>query len=515
MCAEASFFMVFFLFMIFLFKFIDKELTLLKSLKHFISYMVILLSVMLCTVLPKFIYTLKEGRNLEAPIRKAYESELYGLKITRLFLPVEIRNIKILNKFYEDYTSHLPQFEATEYLGIIGIIGFSMLIFIILKKVKIKNDILLFLAQLNISAVLFSTIGGFGVLFSLLITPQIRGYNRISVYIAYFSILSTCVILTKLFEVKKFNKKYYVLIFLLFLFSIFEQIPINRNDYKSLIEAYNSDKNFIMKIENIMEKDAMIFQLPYYKFPESPPINNMGDYQLFVGYLHSKSLRWSYGGYKGRKSDLWNRYISSFPLEDMIQKISIAGFKGVYIDRKAYSLEEYTILEDKLEVILNNIKIISENGNLSFISMEKYNEIQKLKYSEKEINNKKEEILNLIINFDSGFYMMENAEEMKWQWSKKESTIFIMNLSSEKKYINLKTRAYSGYGELSKLYIELDGEKYTYEISDKGTDINFNINTNGKRINTIKLYTDAKKVIAPNDLRDLYFRLENLLIEFE
>ena len=124
-------------------------------------------------------------------------------------------------------------------------------------------------------------------------------------------------------------------------------------------------------------------------------------------------------------------------------------------------------------------------------------------------------ILNLIINFDSGFYMMENAEEMKWQWSKKESTIFIMNLSSEKKSINLKTRAYSGYGELSKLYIELDGEKYTYEISDKGTDINFNINTNGKRINTIKLYTDAKKVIAPNDLRDLYFRLENLLIEFE
>ena len=111
--------------------------------------------------------------------------------------------------------------------------------------------------------------------------------------------------------------------------------------------------------------------------------------------------------------------------------------------------------------------------------------------------------------------MMENAEEMKWQWSKKESTIFIMNLSSEKKYINLKTRAYSGYGELSKLYIELDGEKYTYEISDKGTDINFNINTNGKRINTIKLYTDAKKVIAPNDLRDPYFRLENLLIEFE
>ena len=48
---------------------------------------------------------------------------------------------------------------------------------------------------------------------------------------------------------------------------------------------------------------AMVFQLPYRRFPETQPLARMADYDLMRGYLHSDDLRWSYGFMKGRPGD--------------------------------------------------------------------------------------------------------------------------------------------------------------------------------------------------------------------
>lgn len=42
--------------------------------------------------------------------------------------------------------------------------------------------------RVNLFAFLLGTVGGFGAVFSFVIRPQLRGLNRISVYIAFFSI---------------------------------------------------------------------------------------------------------------------------------------------------------------------------------------------------------------------------------------------------------------------------------------------------------------------------------------
>ena len=49
----------------------------------------------------------------------------------------------------------------------------------------------------------------------------------------------------------------------------------------------------------------MIYQLPYHGYPEGGFQNDMWDYHLLVGYLHSDKLKWSYGSVKGREGDSW------------------------------------------------------------------------------------------------------------------------------------------------------------------------------------------------------------------
>ena len=136
--------------------------------------------------------------------------------------------------------------------------------------------------------------------------------------------------------------------------------------------SYNSDKKFVENIENTLGENAMVFQLPYHEYPEGGPVNNMTDYHLFIGYLHSKTLRWSYGGIKGREASEWSKYATSLPLNEMLEYICKAGFTGLYIDARAYREDELQELKSNIYNLINTNETISENGNLIFYDLRPY-----------------------------------------------------------------------------------------------------------------------------------------------
>ena len=87
-------------------------------------------------------------------------------------------------------------------MGVLGSAGFLFLLGYLLFRPRETAPphlahpfpLLTHLSVLNLAAVLLATIGGFGSLFALLVWAQIRGYNRIIVYIAFFSIFALCLL---------------------------------------------------------------------------------------------------------------------------------------------------------------------------------------------------------------------------------------------------------------------------------------------------------------------------------
>lgn len=100
--------------------------------------------------------------------------------------------------------------------------------------------------------------------------------------------------------------------------------------------AFQNDESFISSIENRVPPGAAIYQLPYMPFPEVPPLHNLQAYDHAIGYLHSHSLKWSYGLVKGRSGDLFFRALSAQPVERQVDVIRKLGFRGVYVDRRGY-----------------------------------------------------------------------------------------------------------------------------------------------------------------------------------
>jgi len=350
-----------------------------RRIHHFITATVLVAVIsigVIANLSPSLIYQYRHGKNPMRPIRDPGHAEIWGLRITALLLPLKNHRIPKLAKIRSKYDRSIP-FNAgtTATLGIIGSVGFLILIgkLLIYRRTESDSEILSSLSILNIFAVLLGTIGGFGSIFAVRISPQIRGYDRVSIFIAFFSIFASILLLHKLSS-KINTARHYSLIynstfFLLLFMGILDQTTKDIVfPYSRLKSIYTNDSKMIQTIESVLPPRTMIYQLPYVPFPEHPPVHNMQDYELFTGYLHSKSLRWSYGAIKGRETDSWQQELSTRPLPELIEAVKTAGFGGIYLDRNGFA-DRGGELEANLTGLLGRKPLVSEDNRLVFFAL--------------------------------------------------------------------------------------------------------------------------------------------------
>ena len=141
--------------------------------------------VLLATFAPTFIYWREHGKN-DIAQRDPAEAELYGFKLTSLLLPIPGHRIAKAAEVRANYDQiTLNRNENTwSAQGILANIGFVVLLGLLLHRKPIPR-LLEGLSVLTIFGVLFGTMGGLGMLFNLLVTPQIRSQNRISIFLSF------------------------------------------------------------------------------------------------------------------------------------------------------------------------------------------------------------------------------------------------------------------------------------------------------------------------------------------
>ncbi|WIH89665.1 hypothetical protein NEI02_08110 [Brachyspira pilosicoli] len=311
--------------------------------------------------LPLLIYKKNNFINVDIP-RNFVGAEVYGTKISHLLL-----NTKLFPQYYSQ--AILVNENSTAYLGIIGIIGFIILILCLFIDSNRCDSRISLLSKLNIGAVLFTTIGGFSSLFAFFITPMLRSYNRISVYIAFVSILSFSLIIDKYFT--KRNLIFYISFVILLSFSLYDQIPNIDFNNKEKAKSFVMNKDFIKNIEMSIPEGSAVYQYPTHPMIDAyPPVNGITHYEELIGYLFSDKLKWSAKGDYGREENKWYDEVSKLDPLDFLNEISYAGFNGLYIDKRLFEDQDYiNNFQREVEAILNIKPIIHDNNNIFFYSL--------------------------------------------------------------------------------------------------------------------------------------------------
>ncbi len=331
----------------------------------------------LASLSPSLVYQYNHGRNPIFSRRPPQETESLGLKITQLLSPVDQHRVPWLASWKLDYNRTAPLINENRsatlgFLGSIGFLGLLLGLFFHPPGEQYK-EVFRNLSLLNIAAVLWATVGGFGSLFAYTLFPQFRGINRISVFIAFFALFFLVLLLETLAR-RLPQKKGSTFLFsiaasLLTFFGIWDQTtPSFIPPYSYIQKEYSSDARFFAAVESLMPNQAMVFQLPQMLFPETPAVHKIYMYQHIRGYLHSKQLRWSYGTIWGREGAQWQKWVAMKPLPEFLEILRRVGFQGLYIDTYGYPDGGNKIIET-LKVLLRTHPLESDNQRMAFFDL--------------------------------------------------------------------------------------------------------------------------------------------------
>ena len=476
---------------------------------------------LMANLLPSVLYLRQHG-DTPTVRRASIDAELYSFRLSQLLLPVTGHRIALLAKLKAAFNQR--QFinendDAT--LGMIGIFGFVFLFgWLLIRKPELgrletdgSGGLLSHLSVMNLAAILLATFGSLSALVALVVTPKIRAYNRISIFVAFFSLLTVAWLLDRFADrfVKSASRQiaFAVCVFVLLAVGVFDQTSARFvPDYQKNNAEFESDQKFMRQLQAALPREAMIFQLPFVPFPESPKIGRMFDYDHARGYLHTDGLRWSYGAMRGRDDEAWQKLLTAKPTAEMIEAVALSGFQGLYLNREGYN---DTKVESEIEAALGKPQFTSDNGRLVFFDLRTLESQLRQKYGEQFAAKREEALHPLLLVWTEGCSELEGPPETPYRWCSAIGELEITNGSAQARQVRLETEI-STENEATLWMSGLLTEELKTRKEPTAFSRTFTIPPGKHKLH---FRSDARRVLAPGDFRYLVFKLSNFKIAAE
>jgi hypothetical protein len=343
---------------------------------------------------PSLSYQSAHGKNT-AIARTPLQSDQFGLRLSNLLLPVQEDRLPFLSDVNQRYTEATATGyceQCFENLGTVGSLGFLSLCLLALVSIVGVAGAFAVRAVYRAAALgvalsfAVATIGGISSLLAFFVTSDIRGWNRMSLFIAFFSLLTIALLLDA--GARRLARRRpgtggrvlagALLAVVLVLGAVDETSSYFLPNYEKDAREWRSDATFVRQIETRMPQGAAIFELPYVPFPEgygsistsisAPNTTFDTTYELGRGYIHSKSLRWSFGAMKGRATD-WQGQLAPKPLYLSLAAAAEDGFQGLWVDPHGYATKLRKRLAPLLEKLLGVAPLLSPAHDLLFFDL--------------------------------------------------------------------------------------------------------------------------------------------------
>ena len=369
--------------------------------------------------LPAASYRGQHGTDAQVAHRIPAESELYALKLAEMVLPVPGDRIGSLARirYKYDSTTPIPSEDAQQSLGLEVSLALLWMFLLALATVAgfrggpgLRRQRQLAFAA--VSAFLIGTLGGVSALIGYLVTTQIRGWDRISIFIDFFAVAALALGVDAVRRKARGRARYAwgAGLVVLLLFGIFDQSstgvipPYAAND-----KAYGSDAKFTLAMQHVVPPGSTIFELPYVPYPENPPFNRMVDYDLARPWVHTTTgLRFSYGAMKGRPQD-WAADANGLPVPTLVDGLVAAGFSGIYVDRFGYA-DGAAALTAELRHVLGVAPIESQDDRLLFFDLRPYAATVRTRFPAGELLALRHALLYATaVAYNAGFYNDESG----------------------------------------------------------------------------------------------------------
>jgi hypothetical protein len=402
-------------------------------------------------LVPTIRYQLEHGRNSESVVRTPQQTETFSLVPVELMLPSDDHRIGFLAERKRRYIgSTLLRTEHGQSLGLVATIGLLWLVAIVLLTAvrptwRLADNVTRSSAVSTLVAILVGTIGGVSSLVAYLVTPELRAWNRISIFIAFFALVAVAQLLERarrrLHSGTRGRAAFAVLLGATLAVGALDQtsdksIPA----YADVERSYRHDAAFVEVIEGHLPPGSAVFQLPHMPFPETTRLpGTIADYDLLRAYLHSRDLRWSYGAVKGRPED-WAEELHAKPLLLVVPAVAASGFEGIYVDRAGYA-DGGRATEAELRRIIGATPLASPSGRQLFFDLRQYAQRLRATYPSSTIAALRVATLHpVVVRGDEGFSPPADDGTKTWRDGRRRAQLRLVNPLSRTRDVTVAAR---------------------------------------------------------------------------
>ncbi|MFI5336643.1 MAG: hypothetical protein ACHQ5A_07655 [Opitutales bacterium] len=290
------------------------------------------------------------GHHAEVFARGAGDYAVYAFRPLDWFVPPGGHRINLFSEAGHAYIAarHGAGEFFYNYLGVVGLAGLLGLLFTGVRRL-LRNQLHGLDAQLGllwIGAV--GVAGGLNSLLYLAGVDMFRASTRISIYAVIWSLLYLGGRLSRLTR-RLPALPSSALAAALVVVACWDQAPglADWGPRERSMNRWAAVRQSATLLEAALPPGAAVFQLPAVPFPESGRTVAMSDYEHFLPFLATKTLRFSYGNLRTAPAARWVRFAASQPAATMIATLEQAGFSALWIDRRGFA-DQATGLLDQL-----------------------------------------------------------------------------------------------------------------------------------------------------------------------
>lgn len=485
---------------------------------------------------PYLYYRYKHGGNPDALQRSLQGVDTYALSISQLVLPTENHRIPALAHLRSTArTQSLMGGENGDALGAVAAVGlvvaFGALLWAGLRRRSSVRDrsptsggwkriepLIARFGVLSVVAIVFAVAGGVSYLMALAGLTTLRTWNRIVLFIAFFGLVTTALLLDLLFRRLRARGVaagvIVAIVVAVLAVGVFDQTTSkDAPNYKAIAQRYKIDESFFRTLEQRLPRGAMVFEYPVVRFPESPPVGKLQDYEQFIGYLHTTHLRWSYGAMKGRDEADWQLALDQLPPDTALASLTAIGFHGVYINRDAYAVPgAVTVMapfEQAVAAVLGQPMLTSSDGRLVYYDLQPLRDLEQARFTAGDRAALRDAALNPVTpQYGDGFSHAEQDSTNRWRWAADRAQLELDNPSDREQQVAIGATL---MGQTGTVHVAGPGYAQTLPVQPGGTAWQTVLRLRPGRT-IVRFDSSVPRTLVPTDPRHLVIQVVNLTV---
>lgn len=416
---------------------------------------------------PQFAYRWHHGGNPDAGRRSPWDAQHFDLRIVQMLLPTSDHRLPAVARMKEAVNRQLLRVTENDAasLGLLPSIGFLYLLLCGLFRSRdgsAAEPPLSTVARFNLTAVVVGTMGGFGMMTAFAF-PYIRCYNRLSVFIAFFSLIALAHLVDRLLAGRSAGGvgrlAAAALVIVLACGGAWDQTPAaaGRVD-EGGARMRAADQAFVHRVEAVLPAGALVFQAPHVLYPEGQ------SYDHLRLSLHATHTRWSFPTMRGRPAELWQRAAWQLPPDASLDRLAWAGFAAVCWDRHVSDSDDRE-RERQVRRRLGPPTVTSPDDRFALYPLTDHAARLRAAVGAAEAERRRQEALYpVLVRWDRGFQQTPEAGDRHDRWGNASSELHLFNLADEPRRTAFALEVRSGPAGGGRLAVRGPGLDETFEI---------------------------------------------------